>query len=702
MTNSGISSGLISLPLFILSIVYERVIMSDAIQKTAIDTIRTLSMDGVQAANSGHPGTPMALAPAAYLVYNEFLNYNPQQPTWQGRDRFILSAGHASMLLYSMIHLTGVTEPGEPSKPAVTLDDLKNFRQLDSKCPGHPEFGHTWGVEMTTGPLGQGVATSVGVAMGQKFLAAKYNRDGFKLFDSNIYVVCGDGDLMEGVASEAASLGGHLGLDNLCWIYDDNKITIEGETDLAFTEDVAARFTSYGWNVIQAGDVNNLETLRDALENFKKTTGKPTLIIIQTEIGYGAPTLAGTHTAHGAPLGDAEIKATKEAYGWEKPDETFFIPDGVMEHFDAGIGERGAKAYDAWNALFASYCEKFAQEGGELKKIFAGELPETWDQDVVPFAADAKGLASRASSGKVLNQIADNFPWLIGGSADLAPSNKSDIASETSFQKDNYGGRNLHFGIRENAMGSIVNGLALCGLKSYGATFFVFSDYLRPAMRQAAIMGLPIFYILTHDSIGVGEDGPTHQPIEHLAACRSIPGMYVFRPADANEVAESYKTVMQLTSNPSCMVLTRQNLPTVDRNEYASAEGTERGGYVLADCDGKPELLLVATGSEVSLCLEAKKVLDAKGKKVRVVSIPCLDLFQEQDADYRDAVLPQGSMRLIVEAGIKQGWGEYLICPKCEFLGMEGFGASAPAGQLFEHFGFSVENVVKKAEAILA
>lgn len=667
------------------------------IEKLAIDTIRTLSMDAVQAANSGHPGTPMALAPAAYVLYNEIMRFDPTQPDWAGRDRFVLSAGHASMLLYSMLHLIGVQQLDTDGNPtgglAVSLEDIKNFRQFGSQCPGHPEFGHTSGVEVTTGPLGQGLATSVGMAMAAKWLGAKYDAD---LFDYNIYTICGDGDMMEGLSSEAASLAAHLKLSNLCWIYDDNKITIEGATDLAFSEDVGRRFEAYGWNVIKAGDVNNLDSLRGAIKQFQTTDGAPTLIIINTVIGFGAPNLAGTHTAHGAPLGDEEIRLTKQAYGWPA-DEKFLVPEGVPEHFAEGIGARGAQASAEWDAKFAKYKEENPEKAAELEMLFAGDLPEGWDADMAPFPADAKGLASRASGGKSLNQIAKNVPWMIGGSADLGPSNKSTLDGEASFLAGSYAGRNIHFGIREHTMGSIVNGLALSGLRSYGATFFVFCDYMRPAMRMAAIMNLPVMYILTHDSIGVGEDGPTHQPVEHLAACRAIPGLMVFRPGDANEVSESYKTAIGLKKNPSCMVLSRQNLPTIDREKFASAEGVAKGGYVLADCDDTPEVILMASGSEVGLCMEAYEQLSAEGVKVRVVSMPCMDLFEMQSTEYQEEVIPTGAKCVAIEAGIEQGWRKY-IGRRGKFIGMKGFGASAPAGVLMKHFGFTTENVVKTAK----
>ena len=681
--------------------------MADAkskIEQLAVNTIRALSMDAVQAANSGHPGTPMALAPAAYILYNEVLRYDPAQPDWPGRDRFVLSCGHASMLLYSMLHLSGVKQldaDGSPTdEPAVSLDDIRQFRQLNSRCPGHPEFRHTSGVETTTGPLGQGIANSVGMAIASRWMGETFNRPGFDLFDYNVYALCSDGDLMEGISTEAASLAGHLKLSNLCWIYDDNKITIEGNTSLAFSEDVAVRFSGLGWNVVKVDDINELDALRAAIEVFQETDDKPTLIIVQSVIAWGAPNAANTHGAHGAPLGEREIMLTKYTYGLPK-DKEFFVPDGVLDHFQQGIGARGKREHAGWASSFGQYRERHPDLAAQLKLIRIGGLPEGWNADIAEFPADAKGLASRASSGKVLNQVAKNIPWILGGSADLAPSNKSNLTFEGAgdFGPENYGGRNFHFGSREHAMAAICNGMALSGLRAYSATFFVFTDYMRPAMRLAALMGLPVFYILTHDSIGVGEDGPTHQPVEHLAALRTIPGMNVFRPGDANEVAESYKTIMRLGDQPAALVLTRQNLPTLDRTKYGAASGVQRGGYILADAaDGKPDVILIATGSEVGLCVEAHEQLTAEGVKARVVSMPCWELFDAQPAAYRDEVLPPDVTRRVgVEMGVKQGWERY-IGDGGKFIGMCGFGASAPAGVLLKHFGFTVENVVAAAK----
>ncbi len=677
------------------------------IRQLAINTIRTLSMDAVQAANSGHPGTPMALAPAAYMLFNEQMRYDPADPGWAARDRFVLSCGHASMLLFSMLHLTGVKQldaDGRPTgEPAVPLEDIRQFRQLDSRCPGHPEHGHTSGVEITSGPLGQGVSSSVGMAVASRWLAARYARPNFDIFGFNTYALCSDGDLMEGVSAEAASLAGHLKLANLCWIYDDNKITIEGDTSLAFSEDVSMRFAGYGWKVVEVDNVNELDKLRAALTTFDKTTDKPTLIIVRTEIAWGAPNAAGTSGAHGAPLGEDEIKATKAAYEWPQ-DKHFRVPDEVLAHFRQGIGARGAKLHQAWDEEFADYRRKYPNEAKELDTIAAGELPDGWDADIAVFEPDAKGMASRVSSGKVLNQVAKNVPWMLGGSADLAPSTKTllNFADVPAFTAETPDGRNFHFGIREHAMAAICNGMALCGLRAYGATFFVFADYLRPSLRLAALMELPVFYVFTHDSIGVGEDGPTHQPVEQLASLRAIPGVVVLRPADANEVAEAYKIVTQSTKRPSTLVLTRQNLPTVDRANLGAASGVAKGAYVLADPEGeKPQVILIGTGSEVSLCLEASQKLAADGIAARVVSMPSWELFEDQPAEYRDSVLPPDvTCRVAVEAGVEQGWSKYTGC-KGRFVGMSGFGASAPAKTLMEKFGFTVENVVAQAKAAL-
>jgi transketolase len=677
------------------------------IEQLAINTIRTLSMDAVEAAKSGHPGTPMALAPVAYVLFNEVLRYDPAQPAWPNRDRFVLSCGHASMLLFSVLHLSGVRQlgaDGRPSEePAVSLDDIRNFRQLHSRCPGHPEHKHTSGVETTTGPLGQGIGNSVGMAIAAQWLAARYNRPGCEVFDYRVYALLSDGDLMEGVGSEAASLAGHLKLANLCWIYDDNHITIEGNTSLAFSEDVAARFTGYGWHVVKVADVNDLAVLRRALKSFQETKDRPTLIIVRSVIAWGAPNKQNTHEAHGAPLGEAEIRLAKAAYGWPE-DQHFHVPEEVLAHFHAGIGARGRMLREAAEALFRQYRAKFPELAEQVELIQQHKLPEGWDADIPTFPADAKGMATRSSSGKVLNQVAKHVPWMLGGSADLAPSNNSRLTFEDTgdFLAGNYAGRNLHFGIREHAMAAVCNGLVLSGLRAYGATFFVFTDYMRPSMRLAAIMGLPVLYILTHDSIGVGEDGPTHQPVEHLAALRAIPNLAVFRPADANEVAESYRAIVQMANQPSALVLTRQNLPTLDRAKYAPAAGVQKGGYVLADApNGKPDVILIATGSEVSLCVAAYEKLIAEGVQARVVSLPCWELFDAQPAEYRDAVLPPSVTRRVgVEMGVEQGWQKYLG-PGGRFIGMTGFGASAPVGVLTKHFGFTVENVMETVKKLM-
>ncbi len=673
------------------------------LEKLAIDTIRTLSMDAVEAAKSGHPGTPMALAPVAYLLFRETLRYDPERPDWPNRDRFILSCGHASTLLYSSLHLAGVKQLGADGKPtgeaAVPMEHLRKFRQLDIRCPGHPEHGITSGVETTTGPLGQGIGNSVGMAMASRWLGANYNRPEFELFNFNVFAVCSDGDLMEGISSEAASLAGHLKLSNLCWIYDDNKITIEGSTDLAFSEDVPTRFKGYGWNVVTVDDVNDLAALRMAINVFQVTDDRPTLIVVKTVIGYGAPNAAGTPEAHGAPLGPEEIRLAKRAYGLPE-DESFYIPDEVRGLFEDRSNMQGPKLRAEWQAKFEAYRTEHPELAKQLQTMLAGELPDGWDADIATFPTDVKGAASRATSGKVLNQVAKNIPWMLGGAADLAPSTKSNLTFDGAeqFSAGNYAGRNMHFGIREHAMGAAVNGMALCGLRAYGSTFFVFSDYMRPSIRLAAIMGLPVLYIFTHDSIGVGEDGPTHQPVEHLAALRCIPNLVVFRPADANEVAECYRAAVSLTDRPAALALTRQNLPTLDRNKYASAEGVRRGGYVLADCDGTPEVILVGSGSEVTLCVAACEQLTAEGVRARVVSMPSLELFAAQPQAYRDTVLPPAvTRRVVVEAGVLQGW-ESIVGSAGTFVGMREFGLSGPWKQVFERYGITVDGIVTAAK----
>jgi transketolase len=678
-----------------------------SIEQLAINTIRTLSMDGVQAANSGHPGTPMALAPVAYTVWNDVLRYDPANPHWPNRDRFVLSCGHASMLIYSVLHLAQVqqldADGHKTGELAVPLDHIKKFRQLHYRCPGHPESHETTGVETTTGPLGQGCGNSVGMAIASKWLGARYNRPGFELFDYNTYVVCSDGDLMEGIANEAASIAGHLKLSNLCWIYDDNRITIEGHTDLAFSEDVATRFTGLGWNVLRVEDANDLAALRNAYQGFAACKDKPTLIIVRSVIGYGSPNKADSHDAHGAPLGPDEIKLTKKAYGWPE-DAQFLVPDGVLEHFASGVGQRGAQLSSAWHDKFEQYQQQFPEQAAEIKLMLHNELPAGWDRDIPVFPADAKGIATRASGGKVLNAIAKNVPWLIGGSADLAPSTNTIITSEGAghFQPGTEAGRNFHWGIREHGMAAALNGMALCGVRPYGATFFVFFDYCKPSLRLASIMQINPIMVFTHDSIGVGEDGPTHQPIEHLAAMRAIPNMLVLRPGDANEVAEAWRTIMLQKHRPSCIILTRQNLPTLDRTKYAPASGVTQGAYVLADCaSGSPDVILMGTGSELSICVDAYEKLTADGIAARVVSMPSWELFAEQDVEYQESVLPPNvTARIAVEAAAKFGWERYLGL-RGKFVGMESFGASAPAGTLFKHFGITVDDVVDEAKALV-
>jgi transketolase len=676
-----------------------------SIELLAINTIRTLSMDAVQKANSGHPGTPMALAPVAYQLWQHHLRYDPAHPWWPARDRFVLSCGHASMLLYSLLHLAGVRKvdaSGEPlgDELAITLKDIENFRQLDSPCAGHPEYGLAAGIETTTGPLGQGVGTSVGMAIAAKWLQARYNRPGFDLFGNRVWVLCSDGDLMEGISGEAASLAGHLQLDNLVWIYDDNHITIEGETDLAFSEDVATRFKGYGWHTLRVEDANDLKAIDQALK-AAASSGRPTLIAVRSIIGYGSPNKANTHAAHGAPLGAEEVRLTKRAYGWPE-DAQFLVPPEVTAHFAAGVQARGAQAWRTWQERFAAYRSQFPELAAELEAIWQRRLPDGWDAEIPTFPADAKGLASRVSSGKVLNSLARRIPWLIGGSADLAPSTMTLLEKEASFSRHNYAGRNFHFGIREHAMAAICNGLALSGLRPFGATFFVFTDYLRPALRLSALMHQPVLYVLTHDSIGLGEDGPTHQPVEHLAACRAIPHLHVVRPADANEVAECYRRALTRGDGPTAMVLSRQNLPTLDRTRFASAAGAARGAYVLAEAPGgKPQALLLATGSEVEVALKAWELLTGEGIAVRLVSMPCLEWFEAQDEAYRAAVLPpEVTCRVAVEAGVRQGWDRYLG-KQGRFVGMQTFGASAPYPVLYRHFGITPQRVAEELKAAL-
>lgn len=678
---------------------------SPSIRDLAINTIRTLSMDGVQAANSGHPGTPMALAPVTYQIWTQNMVYDPGKPEWINRDRFVLSCGHASMLLYSIIHLAGIRGVDKHGKvidrESLTLEDLKKFRQLNSPCAGHPEYGYAAGIETTTGPLGQGVGNSVGMAIASKHLAGRYNKPGYELFDFDVYALCGDGDMMEGVACEAASIAGHLKLSNLCWIYDDNGITIEGHTDLAFSENMSEKFRGLGWHTIRVTDANDLTSLQKAFDEFKATTDRPTLIIVNSVIGFGSPNKANTHGAHGAPLGDEEIKLTKKNYGWPE-NEKFLVPAGVREHFAEKIAGRGKPASDAWDAMFAKYTKEYPKEAAEIAALVDRKLPEGWDAGLKPFAGDAKGMATRVSSGKVLNMLSAHIPQLIGGSADLAPSTMTLIESEGDFSHLNFAGRNMRFGIREHGMAAVLNGMSLCGLRPYGATFFVFTDYLRPSMRLSSIMHQPVLYVLTHDSIGLGEDGPTHQPVEHLAACRAIPGLYVFRPGDANEVLYCYRAAMQLSNHPTAMVLSRQNVPTMDPAKFGDTSGAQKGGYVVSDCKGTPKAILIGTGTELSLCIKAQEELANQGIAVRVVSMPCMELFDEQPKSYRDEVLPPSvGLRLACEAGLRLGWDKYLGMDGL-FVGMTGFGASGPADQLYKHFKITAEQIVLQIKNALA
>jgi transketolase len=677
------------------------------LDQLSINTIRTLSIDAVQQANSGHPGAPMGLAPVVYSLWQQFLRYDPADPTWPNRDRFVLSAGHASMLLYSTLHLAGVRSvnaKGEvTSDPAVSMEEIKRFRQIDSKTPGHPESHLTTGVETTTGPLGQGAGNSVGMAIAGKWLAANFNRPGFEIFDFNVYAICGDGDLMEGVACEAASLAGHLKLPNLCWIYDNNRVTLDGPAAWSFSEDVMTRFVGYGWNVTRVADANDVDMLARAYDVFLKTNDRPTLIVVDSHIGYGSPNKQDSSDAHGEPLGEAEVRLAKKNYGWPE-DSKFLIPDGVYDRFKNGIGRRGAEARAAWTAKFDEYKKKFPQLADQIERMQSGRLPDGWDKDLPSFPADAKGMATRDSSGKTLNVLAKNIPWLVGGSADLAHSNKTNLTFDGAgdFFAGEYAGRNLHFGVREHAMGAIVNGMTLSKLRSFSATFFNFSDYMRPSMRLGALMEIPAIYIFTHDSVGLGEDGPTHQPIEQLASLRAMPNMTVLRPGDANEVVEAYKVILQHKHGPVSLVLTRQAIPTFDRSKYAPASGVAKGAYVLADAPGgKPDVILMASGSEVRLCVDAYEKLKAEGIKARVVSMPCWELFERQDAAYKESVLPANvTARVSVEMASVFGWERY-VGPKGKMVGMRSFGASAPLKDVLKKFGFETDNVVAAAREVL-
>jgi transketolase len=680
----------------------------DKAVQLAINTIRTLSIDAVQQAKSGHPGTPMALAPLVYTIWNRVMRFDPQDPIWPNRDRFVLSNGHASMLLWSVLHLTRTQAVDADYEtlghPSVSLDDIRHFRQLESRAPGHPEYHWVSGVETTTGPLGQGVATSVGMGIAQKWLANRYNRPGFEIFDYNIYAICGDGCMMEGVASEAASLASHLGLDNLCWIYDNNRITIEGSTRITFTEDVEARFLAYGWNVLRVGDANDLERIEHALDIFRKTKERPTFIVLDSHIGYGSPHKQDTAAAHGEPLGDDEVRLTKRSYGWPE-DAKFLVPEGVYEHFAAGIGARGLKARQQWTELFAAYRAKYPELATEIEQMQRRELPSGWDRNLPVFPADPKGIAGRDASAKVLNVLAQNIPWFFGGSADLGPSNKTTLTYEGAgdFQADSPGGKNLHFGIREHAMAATVNGLSLSKLRAFGATFFIFSDYARPAIRLSALMELPTIFVFTHDAMGDGEDGPTHQPVEQLASLRAIPGLVTLRPGDANEVVEAYRYIVQLRHEPAVLALSRQPLPTLDRTKYAAASGVARGAYVLGDAPGgNPEIILIASGSEVSLAVEAHEKLIAEGIRSRVISMPSWDIFDHQTQEYRDSVLPpKVTARVAVEQASTFGWERY-VGTSGRIIGMKTFGASAPLKELQRKFGFEPDHVAAAAKEQLA
>jgi transketolase len=677
--------------------------ISQDIDDLAVNTIRTLAMDAVQTANSGHPGTPMAMAPVIYTLWQRFLRFDPEDPIWPNRDRFVLSAGHASTLLYAAIHLARIKAVNPAYETlgteAVTLDDIRNFRQLDSKAAGHPEYRWTGGVEATTGPLGTGAATTVGMAIAQRWMAGYFNRPQFSMFDYDTYALCGDGDLMEGVCAEAASLAGHLKLSKLCWIYDNNRITIEGYTDLAFSEDVATRFIGYGWNVTRVGDANDLQMMARAFDTFQREQNRPTLIIVDSHIGYGAPTKQGTPEAHGEPLGPDEVRAAKRFYGWPE-DEQFLVPDGVYERFAELLGKRGRERRDAWMEAFEGYQKAFPDLADQMFKMQHRRLPDGWDADIPEFQPDPKGKATRETSGQVLNAVAKNVPWLVGGSADLAPSTKTRITGDGA---GDFGpvdsGRNLHFGIREFASGAVANGLSLCKIRSYWSTFLIFSDFARGAIRLSALMEIPVIHIFTHDSIGVGEDGPTHQPVEQLASLRAIPGLMVMRPGDANEVAEAWRVIMQLRHDPVALVLSRQALPTLDRSVYAPASGVAKGAYVLADAEpgATPEVILMATGSEVGLAVSAFEQLKSDGVKARVVSMPCWELFEQQSDEYKEEVLPKAvRARVAIEQAATFGWERYAGIDG-EVVGMGTFGHSAPLKALLTKYGFTPDAVVRLA-----
>ena len=683
------------------------VVTGKEVELLCVNTIRTLAIDAVQQANSGHPGAPMALAPVVYKLWQEVLRYDPAQPHWLNRDRFVLSNGHASMLLYAILHLAEVREIGKDGKVgtalSVPMEEIKRFRQLDSRTPGHPESHLTTGVETTTGPLGQGIGNSVGMAMAAKWLGANFNRPGFDVFNYNVYALCSDGDLMEGLGGEAASLAGHLGLSNLCWIYDNNHITLDGPANWSFSEDVATRFIGYQWNVTRVADANDLEMIGRAFETFHNTGDRPTLIILDSHIGYGSPHKQDSNASHGEPLGEEEVRLVKRNYGWPE-DAKFLVPEGVVEHFREGVGKRGRELQAEWTTLYGDYAKKFPELANRLDLMQRRELPTGWEKNLPVFPPDAKGLATRESSGKVLNALAQGVPWVVGGSADLATSNKTTLNFDGAgeFQTNSFGGRNFHFGVREHAMGASVNGMVLTGLRAFSATFFNFSDYMRASMRLAALMEIPSVFVFTHDSIGVGEDGPTHQPIEQLASLRAMPNMLVFRPGDANEATECWRVIAQLKHSPATVVLTRQAMPTLDRSKYAAASGVSKGAYVLADTEGgKPDLILIGTGSEVSLCLEAAEKLKADGTRVRVVSMPCWALFEQQDASYRESVLPASvTARVSVEMASVFGWERY-VGLQGRSVGMRSFGASAPLKDLLKRFGITADAVVEESRKVL-
>jgi transketolase len=686
----------------------QTVVTGTQLDTLSINTIRTLSIDAVQQANSGHPGAPMGLAPVAYTLWQQFLNYDPENPIWPNRDRFVLSAGHASMLLYSLLYLAGVRRvKGDTeitNELSVSLEEIKRFRQLNSRTPGHPESHITTGVETTTGPLGQGCGNSVGMAIAERWLAATFNRPGFEVFQYNIYTICGDGDMMEGVTAEAASLAGHLKLSNLCWIYDNNKVTLDGPASWSFSEDVMTRFVGYGWNVTRVSDANDLNMLARAYQTFLETKDKPTLIVVDSHIGYGSPNKHDSSDAHGEPLGEEEVRLTKRNYGWPE-DAKFLVPEGVREHFREGVGKRGRELRAQWERMYTDYAKQYPQLADQLALMQRRELPAGWDKNLPTFPADAKGIATRESSGKVLNAVAQNVPWLVGGSADLGNSNKTTLKFEGAgnFGPGSYGGRNIHFGVREHGMGSAMNGMSVSKLRPFGGTFFNFSDYLRPTIRLAALMETPVIHVFTHDSIGLGEDGPTHQPIEQLPALRAIPNTIVLRPGDANEVVEAWKIALQTAHGPVLFALSRQAVPTLDRTKYAPASGAQKGAYVLADAEGgKPQVILIGTGSEVSLCVDAYEKLKAEGIRARVVSMPSWEIFEKQDQSYKDSVLPPAvTARVSVEMSNPLGWERY-VGLKGQMLGMRSFGASAPWKDLQKHFGFTVEHVLNAARKALA